>query len=199
LRNNDIGVITLSQFTKKAIRENFLNLLLKKSFDKITVKDIVEACEINRNTFYYYYKDIYDLMGDIFQTETNKVLEEQERGGSCYEEFQRIAAFITSYRGSIIHIYHSKSREVFVGHLNTVSEIILQNYIEQLRIDGEIAPENKKFVCDYYRFSVVGMIINWIKSGMEEDSQIFIRKMSDIFENTVEMALKSFTYKEKGH
>lgn len=181
----------MSHFTKKAIRETFLNLLLKKSFDKVTVKDIVEACEINRNTFYYYYRDIYDLMGDIFHTETKKVLEEQQRGGTCYEEFQRIAAFITNYKASITHIFNSKSQEVFVGHLHTVSDIILQNYIAHLSVDKEITQENQKFVCDFYRFSLVGMIINWIKSGMEEDSQIFIKKMSDIFENTVETALKS--------
>lgn len=187
----------MSHFTKKAIREAFLNLLLKKSFDKVTVKDIVEACEINRNTFYYYYRDIYDLMGDIFHTEAKKVLEEQQRGGTCYEEFQRIAAFITSYKASISHIFNSKSQEVFVSYLSTVSEIILQNYISHLRIDKGITQEDKKFVCDFYRFSLVGMIINWIKSGMEEDSQIFIKKMSNIFENTVEIALKSTTYQEE--
>ncbi len=187
----------MSHFTKKAIRETFLDLLLKKSFDKVTVKDIVEACEINRNTFYYYYKDIYDLMGDIFHTETKKVLEEQQRGGTCYEEFQRIAAFITSYKASIAHIFNSKSQEVFVGHLHTVSETILQNYISHCNMDKEITQENKNFVCDFFRFALVGMIINWIKSGMEEDSQIFIKKMSDIFENTVEIALKSTTYSDK--
>ena len=48
----------MSQFTKKAIVETFLELLKEHSLDKITVKDIVEKCGINRNTFYYYYQDI---------------------------------------------------------------------------------------------------------------------------------------------
>ena len=42
-------------FTKNAIRETFIELLKKKFIDKITVKDIVEECGINRNTFYYYF------------------------------------------------------------------------------------------------------------------------------------------------
>ena len=34
--------------------------------DKITVKDIVEECGINRNTFYYYFADIYDLIDGFY-------------------------------------------------------------------------------------------------------------------------------------
>ncbi|KXL52642.1 bacterial regulatory protein, tetR family [Anaerotignum neopropionicum] len=180
----------MSLFTKKAIHEVFLNLLFKKSFDKITVKDIVEECGINRNTFYYYYKDIYDLLEDVLLTETKKVLEDQQSSHTCYEEFLRIAAFITSYKTSISHIFYSKSRDVFVSYLYDISEIILQNYIDHLKVSINISEQNKKFVCDFYRFSLVGMIINWIKNGMEEDSLIFLKKMSDIFENTVEIALQ---------
>lgn len=44
-----------------AIKEAFMHLLNRKPLDKITVKEIVEECGINRNTFYYHYDDIYDL------------------------------------------------------------------------------------------------------------------------------------------
>lgn len=179
----------MSQFTKKAICETFGNLLQVKSFDKITIKDIVEECGINRNTFYYYYKDIYDLMEDVLLTETKKVLDTQESNHTL-EEFQLISTFITNYKTAITHIYYSKSRDIFVSYLFTVSEMIIDNYINCLPSVKNISMKNKKFVCDFYRFSLVGMVINWIKNGMEEDSQQILKKMSDIFENTVEDALE---------
>lgn len=43
----------MAQFTKQAIINSFLKLLEETPLDKITVKDIVEDCGINRNTFYY--------------------------------------------------------------------------------------------------------------------------------------------------
>ena len=43
----------MSQFTKRAIMETFIKLLGEHPLDKITVKDIVEECGVNRNTFYY--------------------------------------------------------------------------------------------------------------------------------------------------
>lgn len=185
-----IEVSILSQLTKNAICETFGHLLQIKSFDRITIKDIVEECGINRNTFYYYFKDIYDLMEDVLLTETKRVLDAQQSNHTCRKEFQQISNFITDYKTSISHIYYSKSRDVFINYLFTVSEMIINRYIDSLPIDKNISLNNKKFVCDFYRFSLVGIIINWVENGMEEDSQQFIKKMSDIFENTVEIALK---------
>lgn len=56
----------MAQFTKTAIIESFLHLLETRSIEKITVKDIVEDCGVNRKTFYYYFKDIYDLTESVF-------------------------------------------------------------------------------------------------------------------------------------
>ncbi len=52
----------MPSFTKKAIMESFLRLAGKKPLDKITVRDIVDDCGINRNTFYYYFQDIYAVL-----------------------------------------------------------------------------------------------------------------------------------------
>ena len=56
--------------TKNAIRRSFIELLAERPFDKISVRDIAERSEVTRNTFYYYYTDIYalaeDFDGDVF-------------------------------------------------------------------------------------------------------------------------------------
>ena len=45
----------MANFTKKAIKDTFISLLKTKPFNQITVKDIVDECGVNRNTFYYHY------------------------------------------------------------------------------------------------------------------------------------------------
>ena len=52
----------MSQVTKRALEQSLKNLLLKKPLTKITVGDIADDCGINRMTFYYHFKDIYDLV-----------------------------------------------------------------------------------------------------------------------------------------
>ena len=66
----------MPNFTKMAIAKAFLSLLETTPLDKITVRDIVETCGVNRNTFYYHYQDVYALIDEIFTHETNRVLEQ---------------------------------------------------------------------------------------------------------------------------
>ena len=47
----------MTNLTKKAIKESFISLLNERPYNKITVKDIVDGCGINRNSFYYHYHD----------------------------------------------------------------------------------------------------------------------------------------------
>ena len=51
--------------TKQAIVTSFLRLIAKRPPDKITVRDIVDDCGVNRNTFYYYFQDIYAVLEDL--------------------------------------------------------------------------------------------------------------------------------------
>ena len=58
----------MAQTTKKRIMEGFLELLEQRPLDKISVVDVAEHCGINRNTFYYYYCDIYALIRELMET-----------------------------------------------------------------------------------------------------------------------------------
>ena len=62
----------MAKFTKKAIMDCFLNMLKRKNIDRVTVTDICEECGINRNTFYYYFSDIYDVLDSVLIEETEK-------------------------------------------------------------------------------------------------------------------------------
>ena len=50
----------MSDLTKRALEQSLKNLLLQKPLHKITISDIADDCGINRMTFYYHFKDIYD-------------------------------------------------------------------------------------------------------------------------------------------
>ena len=57
----------MSQVTKRALEASLKHLLLQKPLNKITINDIAEDCGINRMTFYYHFKDIYDLVERLLQ------------------------------------------------------------------------------------------------------------------------------------
>ena len=63
----------MAQTTKNAIRKGFLDLLEQRPLDKISVVDIADHCGVNRNTFYYYYGDIFALVRGVLETELDRV------------------------------------------------------------------------------------------------------------------------------
>ena len=66
----------MSQITKRALEQSLKNLLLQKPITKITFYDIAEDCGINRmTTFYYHFKDIYDLVEWSCEEDARKAIE----------------------------------------------------------------------------------------------------------------------------
>jgi AcrR family transcriptional regulator len=54
-----------STLTRNLIKKALIDLLLTESFNSITVKQICEKAEVNRSTFYTYFKDPDELLAAI--------------------------------------------------------------------------------------------------------------------------------------
>ena len=108
--------------TEKAIMDTFLLLLNQNPLDKITVKDIVSACGISRNTFYYHYQDIYDLLRATFAAVVDRVL--QENVTTWQESLRSCTSFALENRRAVYHVYRSAYREDLERSLYRVSEDI---------------------------------------------------------------------------
>ena len=80
----------MSQITKRALEQSLKNLLLKKPLTKITINDITEDCGINRMTFYYHFKDIYDLVEWSCLEDARKALEEKKTYDTWQQGFLQI-------------------------------------------------------------------------------------------------------------
>ena len=64
----------MPNFTKIAIQQSFLRLLSQRPITKITVKDIVEDCGINRNSFYYHFQDLPQLLETVIIENADEII-----------------------------------------------------------------------------------------------------------------------------
>ena len=83
----------MASFTKKAIKETFLQLLDEKPYSQITVKDIVETCGINRNSFYYHYADLPALVEEIIEDDILKLMSDSTSLSSLQESLSASLQF----------------------------------------------------------------------------------------------------------
>lgn len=79
----------MSQVTKRALEASLKHLLLQKPLNKITINDIAEDCGINRMTFYYHFKDIYDLVEWSCQEDASRALAGKKTYETCSRGFCR--------------------------------------------------------------------------------------------------------------
>jgi probable dihydroxyacetone kinase regulator len=188
----------LAQFTKKAIRESFSRLLEEKPLDKITVKDIVEDCEINRGTFYYYYPDIYALVEDIFEDEVRRIASEHVRYDSWQEAFLAATQLAKKEKRQLYHAFNAISRDKLEAYLYRVSEQLMRDFVSQQAEGLDVAQEDKDFIAKFYVCALVGLTGQWIDSGMKEDPEYYIGKMGALFDGNIRLALEKAAKKQPG-
>ena len=119
-------------YTKEMITKAFIQLLNEKPLHRITIKDIAEDCDINRNTFYYYYPDIYALLSEIFENELQRVIDEYNNTLSWEEGFLLATSFALENKTAIFHVYNSMQREEVTDYIHAVAGNVMTKYVEKI-------------------------------------------------------------------
>ena len=176
----------MAKQTQKFIMSTFMQLLENESLDKITVRDIVEESEINRNTFYYHYSDIYDLLDDVFRVETEKFMsEDMDENTTFGEEYERAAKFVLKYKKAILHIYDSKKRDVLENYLETLAFSFINRFVKKEAEGYKLTQEDIDYITGFYTHAIVGNTIEWIKRKLPSGQEKFIARTAGTFNATV--------------
>lgn len=159
----------MPSFTRKAIKESFLKLLNERPMKQITVKDIVEDCGINRNSFYYHYADIPSLLEEIVVEEAERIIKEYPSIDSFEQCIDIAIQFALQNRRAVLHIYNSVSRDMYEHYLLEVCQYVVSTYINTVAADLQVAQSDKELIIRFYKCEFFGQIIVWMNEGMKED------------------------------
>lgn len=88
----------MAQTTKKRIMDGFLELLEQRPLDKISVVDIADHCGINRNTFYYYYCDVYALIRELMEVRAQQLITDNQEDLNWIEITREVTSFFRTRR-----------------------------------------------------------------------------------------------------
>ncbi len=167
----------MANFTQKAIKETFISLLEERPLSDITVKNIVETCGINRNSFYYHYQDIPALIEEIVKEQAEAIILKYPSVSSIVECFDALIEFASERKRVIMHIYRFMNQEVFERNLMGVSEYFVRSYIDTALAKENISAEDEQAIINYYKCVVFGLIIDWLNNGMTEAYAKSIRRI----------------------
>lgn len=159
----------MPNFTKNAIKASFLKLLNERPLNKITIKDIVTDCGINRNSFYYHFEDIPALIEEVVTEESDRIIK-QYPAISSFEECLKISVeFVLKNKKAIYHIYNSVNRDIFEHYLWQACLYVVTTYINTVFSKYDIDATDKAIIIKYYKCELFGQVSEWLDNGLKED------------------------------
>ena len=182
----------MSQVTKRALEQSLKNLLLKKPLTKITINDIAEDCGINRMTFYYHFKDIYDLVEWSCLEDARKALEEKKPYDTWQQGFLQIFEAVRDNKPFIMNVYHCVHREQVEKYLEPLVDRLLMGVIEEESRNITVRQEDKAFIAQVYAYIFIGLMLDWIKDDMREDPVEIVSRLATLIKGSVAAALARF-------
>ena len=164
-------------------------LLLEKPLNKITINDITEDCGVNRMTFYYHFKDIYDLVDWILAEDAAKAMEGRRGFGTWSEAYLYVLHQLQDNKTLVLNVYRSVGREQVEQYLYRLLDPILKDFADSECHDITVQDADKQFVVDFYKYALVGMTLEWIRRDMKNDPKKMVERVSTMIHGDFRRAL----------
>ena len=180
----------MAHTTKRTLSETLKKILQEKSLDKVTVVDIVEASAINRQTFYYHFKDIYDLVEWSCLEDAQKALKEKKTYDTWQEGLLQIFYAVRENKPFIMNVYHCVDRAQVEKYLTPLTDELLMGVIEEKSRGVQVRSEDKEFIARIFSYCFIGMMLDWIRDDMKEQPEIIVDKLALVLKDAVTNAIE---------
>ena len=180
----------MSDLTKRALEQSLKNLLLQKPLSKITISDIADDCGINRMTFYYHFKDIYDLIEWSCEEDARKALEGKKTYDTWQQGLLQIFEAVQENKVFILNVYRSISREQVENYLYKLTYQLLIGVVREQAAGMSVREEDQDFIATVYKYAFVGLMLDWIKNDMKADPAVIVDRLAAVIHGNVAAALE---------
>lgn len=184
-----------SFLTKNALSHSLKELMEHTSLNKITVKQLVDHCGVNRQTFYYHFQDIFDLLGWIYKTEAVESIAKYRSYSTWTDGFYKIFCYIERNKTFCCNTLNSLGRNHLDSYLYEVTNDLIMGVINELSAGIEVSDEDKHFTANFYTLAFTGLVIQWMRDGTKEPPNHIIEKLSVLIEGNFLKALHKYENK----
>ncbi|MCI8539546.1 MAG: TetR family transcriptional regulator [Oscillospiraceae bacterium] len=182
----------MSQTTKHALEASLKELLQQKPLNKITVSEIAENCEVNRMTFYYHFKDIYDLVEWCCVEDAAKALKGKKSFLTWQEGFLNTFHVILENKLFVKNVYRSISKEQITAYIGPLVHDLVLGVVKELSAGMTVSEADQKFIAGFYEYAFLGIVRDWIERDMKEDPEEIVSRTSILVHGNISRALEAF-------
>ena len=169
--------------TKKRLAEQMKESMGHRSFHKISVGDICEACQLNRKSFYYHFKDKYQLVNWIYYEEFIKTVEEQNYS-SMWGLLEHLCCYLYENKEFYANAFAIEGQNSFSEYFTSMLSPMFSKYLEKVMEESE----DKGFLVAFYSNALLISLRRWLVDYSEVSPDRYLKLLQ---EATLKMAIIS--------
>ena len=181
-----------SLITKKALASSIKQLMETIPLSKISIQRIVDNCGLKRQTFYYHFKDKFDIVNWIYFTEVTESICDCKHYNNWTDGMFRALSYLEKNKSFYINALNTPGQNAFDGYFFEFCEGLIMDIVNDLSLGINISDKDKKFISDFYTYASVGTIVQWIKNGMKDSPQIMADEIKHAVEGSILGALARY-------
>ena len=182
----------MSTSTKESLGAALKQMMHVKPIGKITVKDLVEICGVNRQTFYYHFDDVYDLLEWVFEEDANRVLPREVVYEHWKEDVMIFMDYLQENSTFTLNVYNSNSRLYMLRYLEEKMETCIRSFAVIVSEEQNIDRQDFEFAVKFYAKCAIGFIAHWLDLGMQLPREITKDRILQVMDGSVENILARF-------
>ena len=178
--------------TKPALEASLKKLMLHKPLDKITINDLATDCGISRMSFYYHFRDIYDLIEWVCVEDGRRALQDKKTYDTWQEGLCQVFEAVLENKPFILNVYRAVSRDKIESYLYKLTYSLIADVVEEKSAGTVLAEEDRAFIAEFYKYGFVGVMLDWIAEGMKADYQEITRRVCVLMHGSIDNSVHNF-------
>ena len=182
--------MTLS--TKEALAAALKKLMVVKPINKITIRELVNACGMNRNSFYYHFEDIYDLFKWTLENEAVEVVKQYDLMMDYHEVINFVLDYVESNQYMITNAYNAIGqaglKQFLCLDFISCLETLIDHGAEKQGIT--LDADYKQFLCSFYTEAIAGTLLDYIMHPQKRSREKLVSYLELLLQRTLPAAIQ---------
>ena len=181
-----------SEVTKKALVEMFEKLAKKTPVDRITASQLTGACGLHRQTFYYHFQDMVDLVEWMLMGQIKEAILSLDDAVSWKQELDRMSHYIEAHRDLYTNLSRSQMRIPLDRVLFNALYTGLLSAIKELSKGKSITKQELCFLASFYTTALIGVMRQWLENEPQNPFFDTARRLEILMDGLLEYSVDRF-------
>lgn len=183
---------------KQALAAALKDALRTTPLAKVTVSGLANAAGVNRQTFYLYFSDIYDLAAWVFTSEIADHIMAHASYAEWADGCRQLLIYLKRNRDQAYAVIRSLRHAELERFLHQSLRAMMSVIVSELEGDLRLAADDRDFVIDHYTLAVVGHVMHWLATDMTEDPKVLVGRIEFVLRGSVRESLERFAARRIG-